>query len=101
MILPDLGSYLKNAREGRGLSQIQVAKILGLKTGQCVSDWERNRGSTIPVKALKKLIGLYELDAADVFEVLLNHHLLRLERKLTGDFFGENSGANKRPKGMR
>ncbi|MGZ3722943.1 MAG: helix-turn-helix domain-containing protein [Bdellovibrionales bacterium] len=90
MSLPDLGVYLKNARENRGLSQMQVAKVLKLKTGQSISDWERNRGSTIPVSALKKLIYLYELDVGEVFEVLLNHQLTRLEQKITEDFFGES-----------
>ncbi len=82
---PDLGVYLKSARESRGLSQLQAAKVLRLKSGQCISDWERNKGSTIPVPALKKLIQLI------LFEVLLNHQLARLQLKVTQDFYGDGS----------
>jgi transcriptional regulator with XRE-family HTH domain len=83
----DLGQYLKTARMKRGLSQLDVAKHLKLASGQCISDWERNRGSTIPVAALKRLILLYKMDVGQTFEFLLNYQLGRLQEKVTREFY--------------
>ena len=89
MLANDLGKYLKTARLKRGLSQLDVARHLKLASGQCISDWERNRGSTIPIAALKKLIPFYKLEAGRTFDILLKYQLGRLEEKITSEFYGK------------
>ncbi|MGE0631106.1 MAG: helix-turn-helix domain-containing protein [Pseudobdellovibrionaceae bacterium] len=93
---PDLGIYLKNARVGKGKSQADVARFLRLQSPQSISDWERNYGSLIPLKTLKKLIKLYELDPAEVFEILLDYQLRSLEAKLTEEFYGRQNKSKTR-----
>jgi transcriptional regulator with XRE-family HTH domain len=82
-----LGSYLKQGRLQAGLSQADVARHLGLQSAQSVSDWERGRGSALPLKSLKALIPLYRLDENVVFDLLLEYQFARLEAKLKQRFF--------------
>ena len=84
----DFGAFLRDARVSRDLSQADVARHLGFASAQSVSDWERNRGSAVPVQALKRLIALYRLDANEVFEELCRYQELRLREKLEEKFFG-------------
>jgi transcriptional regulator with XRE-family HTH domain len=78
----DFGAYLKSAREKAGLTQLEVAKRLGLASAQCISDWERNRGSSIPGKYLKRLIGWYHLDVMETFERLFAYQSAKLRERL-------------------
>lgn len=83
----DLGKYLKTARLKRKLSQMDVARHLKLASGQCISDWERNCGSTIPINMLRKLITFYHLNVGETFDVLLDYQLARVQEKVTREFF--------------
>lgn len=56
-----LGNYLREAREAKGLTQIEVAKRLGYSTSQFVSNWERGMCSPAENK-MKKLIKMLGLD---------------------------------------
>ena len=77
-----LGAYLKNARVKAGLSQIQVAKRLKLKSPFVVSAWERNMGEALPLYVLKSLIALYNLNDQVVFDLILQYQLTRIEEKM-------------------
>lgn len=43
----DFGNYLCGLREGRGLSQAQLAELLGV-TDKAVSKWENGRAKPMP-----------------------------------------------------
>lgn len=87
----DLGALLKSARLKRNLSQAEVAARLKLNSPQSISDWERNYGSGVPVKTLKKLIKLYQLDATEVFDALLDYQQMKLEERLVSEFYGKKN----------
>ncbi|MGZ3697405.1 MAG: helix-turn-helix domain-containing protein [Bdellovibrionota bacterium] len=84
----DLGTYLKLARERKRLSQGDVASALKMAQFQSISQWERNFSGSVPLPALKKLIDLYELDADEVYQVLLRYQQNRLEAKQYEKFYG-------------
>lgn len=67
-----LAVYLKQKRLAASLSQGDVAKKLGYSTPQFISNWERGV-SAPPVQALKKIAGLYQVPAEELFDVVLNH----------------------------
>jgi transcriptional regulator with XRE-family HTH domain len=84
----NLGAYLQLARERAGLSQNDVAEKLGMSHFQSVSQWERNASGSVPIPALRKLVEIYDLPMAEVYEVLLKFQTVRLEKKLEQKFFG-------------
>ena len=65
-----LATSLKKLRVVRGLSQTEVAKKLGYSSPQFVSNWERGLASP-PVKVIKRLSGLYESDANQLFQMVV------------------------------
>lgn len=56
-----VGKILKDQRELRNLTQAQVAKLLGYKSAQFVSNWERGLAFP-PIKHVKKICRLYGMD---------------------------------------
>ena len=82
-----LGKLLKAVRKKKSFSQAEIAGHLGLKSGQSISDWERGYGSPIPIKALKKLIHIYELKVEEVLELYLQREKEKLAVKLSKEFF--------------
>lgn len=86
----DLGAYLKLAREAKGLSQGDVAKLLKLTQFQSISQWERNASGSVPVKTLLKLAEIYDLDVHEMYDVLLRFQSRRMEEKLEAKFFGKS-----------
>lgn len=80
----------------RELSQMDVARYLGLQTAQSVSDWERNYGSSIPIPALKKLVRLYGLSENEVFEMVLEFQYEKLKEKLEAEFYTRASRRTRR-----
>jgi len=77
-----LGTYLKNARIKAGLSQIEVARRLKLKSPFVVLAWERNMGEALPLYILKSLVTLYDLNDQVVFDLILQYQLTRFEEKM-------------------
>jgi transcriptional regulator with XRE-family HTH domain len=66
-----LGNYLKNKRIEAGLNQNEVAKALGYKTAQFVSNWERGLCSP-PAEKFYEIIKLYKLNKNEFVEFLLD-----------------------------
>lgn len=62
--------------------------MLGLNSGQSVSDWERGRSESIPLGALHRLVEIYQMSPIRVYEELLAFQTKRLEEKLSSQFFG-------------
>lgn len=64
------GKFLKQKRVHADLTQAQVAKSLGYKTSQFVSNWERGL-STPPAFVIKKIAELYRIDAKELLNLLI------------------------------
>lgn len=76
-----LGKVLKQMRETAGLSQREVAKALGYKTPQLISNNERNI-SHPPINSIRKLAKLYGVDADSLFGLISDDILKRETDKL-------------------
>jgi transcriptional regulator with XRE-family HTH domain len=83
----NLGLYLKEKRINAKLSQGKVAKTLGYKSSQFVSNWERGI-SEPPFTILKKLSEMYKIKIDELFEVTLEHTISKLTAKLRQKLFG-------------
>ena len=90
MSKPTLGSYLKNARTRAGLSQLEVAQKLNLKSHLTVAAWERNRGEALALSDLEVLISIYSLDPDVVLDLILQYQLSRIEQKFARLRMGGN-----------
>lgn len=65
-----MGEFIRKKRVEKGLTQTQVSKALGYSSSQFISNIERGLASP-PFKALKKLMGILDLDEREVMDVLL------------------------------
>jgi transcriptional regulator with XRE-family HTH domain len=83
--LKALGELLREARVASGLSQNDVAKVLGLATPQLISNWENGRSSP-PMKHIEKLTRIYPIDLDKFFDFLVDytasHAELRIRKNL-------------------
>ncbi len=82
MLLED---YLKEKRAGAKLSQKDVSNKLGYKTSQFISNWERGL-STPPITVIKKLAGIYNVPAKEMFDEVLKDTLTNVGKDLTEKF---------------
>lgn len=76
-----MGIFLREKRELKGLTQAQVASQLGYGSPQFISNIERGV-SRVPVKSLKYFIDLYNLQADEVVDLLLEEKRLHLKKAL-------------------
>lgn len=65
-----VGSFIKNLREKRGLSQADVAKLLSLKTAQSISNIERGV-SPLPKAKIKRLADILGVKKGEIVTVVL------------------------------
>lgn len=70
------------SRNARGLTQAEVAKVIGLKSGQSVWDWENDKGSGIPADMLFRLVKLYRVSPGRAAELLIQFHEDRIRQKV-------------------
>jgi transcriptional regulator with XRE-family HTH domain len=66
-----LNEYLRQARINVGLSQKEVSDHLKYGNAQFISNIERDLCSP-PLKMLKSLIKLYDLDKKEVIQIIIN-----------------------------
>jgi transcriptional regulator with XRE-family HTH domain len=92
----DLAEYLKKARTNAGLSQKEVAAILGYKSSQFVSNWERGLSSP-PVSTLRRLCSLYRTNENEMFQIIRDIAVRQLEQDLRQEFFAEVKNASSEP----
>ena len=85
-----LAKFLKEKREGAGLSQKQVSDKLGYTTPQFVSNWERGVSSP-PLKTLKKIGELYHVSSDDLFKVCLDSTIQQVTMDLKRKFYGRRA----------
>jgi transcriptional regulator with XRE-family HTH domain len=90
-----LALFLKQAREKAEISQRQVADELGYQSAQFISNWERGISSP-PMKTLKQLGELYRVSAEDLYEIMVEDTLRRVESDLHREFYGAKNRASVR-----
>jgi transcriptional regulator with XRE-family HTH domain len=66
-----IGTYFRNKRLARGLTQEEVSGFLGYNSKQIVSNWERGLCSP-PLDQVSALIVLFNLDAKEILELFLD-----------------------------
>ncbi|WP_413587495.1 helix-turn-helix domain-containing protein [Bdellovibrio sp. HCB274] len=71
------GEFLANCRKVKGLSQTQVAGLLGYESGQFISNWERNL-SQPPIPVLKKLAEVYGIPHETIFNFILERQISKI-----------------------
>lgn len=84
----ELAEFLKTARTRAGLSQKEVASVLGYKSSQFVSNWERGLSSP-PITTLRRLCQLYKTSETEVFGIIRKIAVQKLEEDLEREFFSE------------
>ena len=76
-----LNEYLRQKRIASGLSQLDVARVLGYASPQFVSNWERGLVSP-PLETIGVLIQLYKMPTSEVISRILDETREFLESQL-------------------
>lgn len=76
----NLGTYLRQKRTESGLSQIEVARLLKIRS-QFVSNWERG-DSAPPWRLLKMLVRIYRINESEIMDFLLAEQALFIRKQL-------------------
>lgn len=79
--MSELNKYLRVARKGTDITQLQLAKKLGFASPQFVSNWERGI-CKVPTNTLAKLITILKLDPDCVIELRMRDNRAILMRAL-------------------
>ncbi|RLA88599.1 MAG: hypothetical protein DRG20_05885 [Deltaproteobacteria bacterium] len=66
-----IGEFLRLARVKKGLSQYELAKKMGYKTAQSISDWEREKAD-VPIERIKELAEILNIDQKELFLKVLS-----------------------------
>jgi transcriptional regulator with XRE-family HTH domain len=83
----ELAQFLKVARMGKKLSQLEVAHLLGYNSSQFVSNWERGLASP-PIAMLRRLAKIYGVSGEELFSLILSE----TERQMRKEFRQGNVG---------
>ncbi|MBX2988579.1 MAG: helix-turn-helix transcriptional regulator [Bdellovibrionaceae bacterium] len=67
-----LGSYLRDKREKKGMTQTDVASSLKVRP-QFVSNWERGLSSP-PWRLMRQLVRVYNIPKNEIVKVLVKEH---------------------------
>ncbi|MES2963227.1 MAG: helix-turn-helix transcriptional regulator [Bdellovibrionota bacterium] len=82
LVMRTLNDYLRQKRLDSGLSQLDVAKVLGYSSPQFVSNWERGLVSP-PLETIAILIELYKIPSNEVINKILDETRGYLESHLS------------------
>lgn len=82
LVMRNLNDYLRQKRLDSGLSQLDVARVLGYASPQFVSNWERGLVSP-PLETIAVLIELYKIPSTEVVNKILAETRSYLESHLT------------------
>lgn len=85
MVNSKLGKYIRTKRTEKGLSQGDLAKLLGYSSPQYISDWERG-ASGVPMKKLIAVARFLDIDHAELFDCLLEFSMEKLKADLNEDY---------------
>lgn len=89
-----LAEFLKKNRILSGLTQGEVAQVLGYSTPQFVSNWERGL-SHPPIFVLRRLAELYNVPADAMFKEILKATISQVEQNLHKQFYKRARGQKK------
>lgn len=81
-----LGEFLAHSRSQKGFTLAEVAKAVGLKSGQSVWDWENGKGSGPPISTLLRLAKLYGVSVDEAYRLFLDFHQSRVTLKIAQKF---------------
>ena len=76
-----IGQMIREKREEKGMTQLELSKELGYGSSQFVSLFERG-ASKIPHEALGKLIKILGINKTRVFNLIVNKYKANLENEL-------------------
>ncbi len=76
-----LGKLFKSNREKNGITQRQASERLGYSSPQFVSNFERGL-CALPLKKIKVLIELYEMDANNVANIIIDFQAKMIRKNL-------------------
>jgi transcriptional regulator with XRE-family HTH domain len=82
LVMRTLSDYLRQKRVDSGLSQLDVAKVLGYSSPQFVSNWERGLVSP-PLETIAVLIELYKIQPTEVVDKIMIETRDYLESQLS------------------
>jgi transcriptional regulator with XRE-family HTH domain len=82
LVMNSLNDYLRVKRIESGMSQLEVARVLGYSSPQFVSNWERGLVSP-PLETVSVLIDLYKISPNEVIKQILDETKTYLEENLT------------------
>lgn len=83
LVMRTLNDYLRQKRLDTGLSQLDVARVLGYSSPQFVSNWERGLVSP-PLETIAVLIDLYKIPSREVIDRIVEETRDYLESSLAG-----------------
>lgn len=66
----ELGQYIADSRKLKGLTQAEIASLLGFSSPQKISEWERGT-SAIPMQKIYQLRELLDLNMHKLTECIL------------------------------
>jgi transcriptional regulator with XRE-family HTH domain len=85
----EFGSYLKEKRLAKGLSQADLSEALGYETAQVVSNWERGIQSP-PFEKLVEMCKLLSISRKDILQKLLEEQARVYENSMKRLWSGVN-----------
>ncbi len=88
LVMRSLNEYLRQKRLDSGMSQLDVARVLGYSSPQFVSNWERGLVSP-PLETIAVLIDLYKISSTEVVEKIVDE---------TRDYLQDSLGKTKKRK---
>ena len=75
--ISSIGSLILSAHQNKGLTQMDLAKLLADESAQVTSDWERGNAST-PLTRLTDISKHLDINFDQLFESLLNIYIDRV-----------------------
>lgn len=79
------GKLFQKLRENRNITQMELAKFLGYRSAQFISNWERGL-SIPPAKTIKKIFKYYENHGDEWADVALRKYVRALVFELVTEF---------------
>ena len=77
---------IRTVRRQNGLSQGELAKKMGLSSGQIVSNWERGYGTEMKLTQFKKFLRVFKLNQNELLALYINYRKQLLINKIESEW---------------
>lgn len=77
----NIGKLIREKREAKDMTQLEVSKLLGYETSQFVSLFERGM-SKVPNDVLAKLIHILGLNRHNIYKMMIDDYSQRIKKEL-------------------